>query len=356
MKKAAVITGHGLVSSFGDSTEANWQSLLAGYIGLRKEKVAGGYACPVGRIFQEGIFSDPEFVDLTRSTLKSPPMGWDWTRSATSWILCSAKGNITGLGHKGAYSLADSAKSIADDLKLINTPTCISTACTSSLAGIVLAVRMMKSGQYTHVAVTGCDLASDFVLNGFNRINAVSPEICRPYDADRKGINLATAAATIFLEWRSPKPGEIYLTGEATSNDGFHISRPKPDGAGLSDCIRRSCGTEIPDFICGHGTATLLNDNMESEAIARSGMATIPLFSIKGQIGHTLGACGVLETVVTAKCLQEDTILSSCGFKKPGTSAIINVSRKVQKRPLRSALNLSVGFGGGNAAIHLTKA
>jgi len=148
----------------------------------------------------------------------------------------------------------------------------------------------------------------------------------------------------------------VYISGEATSNDGFHISRPAPDGAGLSDCIRRSCEERTPDFICGHGTATILNDNMESEAIARSGFATIPLFSIKGQIGHTLGACGVLETIITAKCLQENTILQSCGFNSPGTSATINVAQQVTKVPLRTALNLSVGFGGGNAAVHLTKA
>ncbi len=357
MKKVAVISDHMAISCLGTSTAANWESLLTGQVGLREEKVLGGYTCPVGRIPGKRFSPESEFIDLIQETLKKPPVDWKWPCQRTGWILCSAKGNITALGrNNGAYSLADNAHTIASRLGLQHAPVCISTACTSSLAGVVLAVRMMKSGRYDRVAITGCDLASDFVLNGFNRLKAVSPTVCRPYDADRKGINLATAAATVFLEWRSPLPNEVYVTGEATSNDGFHISRPVPNGAGLSDCIRRSCGDEMPDFICGHGTATLLNDNMESEAVARSGMASIPLFSVKGQLGHTLGASGVLETIITTKCLQENTILASCGYDAAGTSAAINVSQQVQKKTLRTALNLSVGFGGGNSVIHLTKA
>jgi len=357
MKKVAVITGHSVVSCLGTSTATNWQALLEGRVGLREEQVLGGYTCPVGRIPGEGLSPGTEFTDLVHRTLEELPTSWSWRSPETGWILCSAKGNITALGlSDGEYSLADTAQVIAGELGLQRMPVCISTACTSGLAGIVLATRMMKSGKCDRIAVTGCDLASDFVLNGFNRLNAVSSSVCRPYDKNRKGINLATAAATIFLEWRAPLPDEVFITGEATSNDGFHISRPDPSGSGLRDCIHRSCGARVPDFICGHGTATILNDNMESEAVASSGMADIPLFSIKGQLGHTLGASGVLETIVTTKCLEENTILASYGYEFPGTSAEINITQQIEKKPLRTALNLSVGFGGGNAVIHLTKA
>ncbi|MEM9258505.1 MAG: beta-ketoacyl synthase N-terminal-like domain-containing protein [Bacteroidota bacterium] len=352
---AAVITAYEAQCCLGSSVEETWRSLRQGRVGLRPERVAGNYTCPVGRI--PTTAQEPPFSSLVHQTLQTSPLNWEWASSRTAWILCSAKGNVNALASgTGAYSLSETANTLAQELGMAQSPTNISTACTSSLAGIVLALRLLKGGRYDKIAVTGCDLASDFVLSGFNRIKAISSAPCRPYDATRNGINLATAAASIFLEWRKPRIGEVAVVEGNTSNDGFHISRPIPDGAGLASCIQRTCQEYVPDFICGHGTATILNDNMESEAIARSGMTSVPVFSIKGQLGHTLGACGVLETIITTRCLQEDVILPSVGFSTPGTTATINVAKQLTKKPLTSALNLAVGFGGGNAAILLNQA
>jgi 3-oxoacyl-[acyl-carrier-protein] synthase-1 len=353
MKSTAVITGHAAVTSLGESSEATWSALCTGEIGLQKERLNGGYVCPVGRT--KG--GRATFNDLLRQTLTKAPSTWRWAASDTVWILCSAKGNIEALAeNQDPYGLADCADILAYEIGLKRAPICFSTACTSSLVGLAHGVRLLRSGRASRVAVSGCDLASEFVLAGFNRIHAVSPERCKPYDADRKGINLATAAATVFLEWRAPQPGEIYIAGEATSNDGFHISRPDPNGSGLKDCIHRSRVGKVPDFICGHGTATVLNDNTESAAIAGSGLAAVPVFSVKGQLGHTLGACGVLETIITARCLEENTVLPSVGYHSTGTTTPINVLRQPLHEILTSGLNLAVGFGGGNAAILLNKA
>jgi|AntRauTorckE5430_2_1112549.scaffolds.fasta_scaffold00532_7 3-oxoacyl-[acyl-carrier-protein] synthase-1 len=353
MKPAAVITSHAAVTCLGENSDATWTALCLGEIGLREEPLGGGYVCPVGRI--KG--GRTTFNGLLRRTLTNAPSSWRWTASDTVWIVCSAKGNIEALaGRQGPYGLADCANILANEMGLKRAPICFSTACTSSLAGLAHGVRLLRSGRAGRVAVSGCDLASKFVLTGFNRIHAVSPVRCRPYDAERKGINLASAAATVFLEWRSPQPGEIYVAGEATSNDGFHISRPDPEGRGLKDCIRRSLSGTVPDFICGHGTATILNDDTESVAIAGSGLATVPVFSVKGQLGHTLGTCGVLETIITIRCLKENVILPSVGYDAPGTTAAINVLREPIQMPISSGLNLAVGFGGGNAAILLYKA
>lgn len=352
---AAVITGYEAQSCLGSSAEETWRALRQGRVGLHQEQVAGNHSCPVGRI--PTTTQEPVFSSLIRQTLRAHPPNWNWASTRTVWVLCSAKGNVSTLATgTGAYSIAETANILAQELGMTRLPINISTACTSSLAGIVLALRLLKSGRYDQIAVTGCDLASDFVLSGFNRIKAISSTPCRPYDAARNGINLATAAASIFLEWRKPRKGEVAVAGGNTSNDGFHISRPIPDGTGLANCIQRTCKQHVPDFICGHGTATILNDNTESEAIARSGVADVPIFSIKGQLGHTLGACGVLETIITARCLQEGVILPSVGFSAAGTTAAINVTKQLIKKPLSSALNLAVGFGGGNAAILLTQA
>ncbi|MBC6996642.1 beta-ketoacyl synthase N-terminal-like domain-containing protein [Neolewinella lacunae] len=357
MSAAAVITGHAALSCLGDSSAAIWTALRQGKIGLQAEETAEGIHCPVGRVSETGQGGEPEFTELLRRTLENPPPNWRWSDPQTTWILGSAKGNVAALQKgRGDYPLSASAQTVANTLGLVQPPICISTACTSGLAGIIHAERLLRSGKYRRVAVSGCDLASDFVLSGFNRIQAVSTTFCRPYDADRNGINLASAAATVYLEWRTPQAGEISIVGGATSNDGYHISRPSPEGTALQDCIRRSCGDQVPDFICGHGTATVLNDNTESEAIFSSGLAAVPTFSVKGQLGHTLGACGVLETIITQQCMEENTILASVGFARPGTTAAVNISRNIELKPIRNALNIAVGFGGGNAAILLRKA
>jgi len=185
MNNTAVISGHSILTCLGTSSTATWQALLSGKVGLKKEEVLGGYHCPVGRIPGWESVQKSEFDSLIRASLFNPPNGWDWSSPLTGWIIGSAKGNISTLAkEEGAYCLAKNAQFIARDLGLQHSPICISTACTSSLAAIVLAVRMMKSGQYRQIAITGCDLASDFVLNGFNRLKAVSSEVCRPYDAD----------------------------------------------------------------------------------------------------------------------------------------------------------------------------
>lgn len=353
MKPSAVITGHAAITCLGESSEGTWAALSEGEIGLQKEQIIGGYVCPVGRI--KG--ARPTFNGLLRQTLTKAPPAWQWAAPDTAWIVCSAKGNIEALAeNQEPYELSECATIIAKEIGLKRAPICFSTACTSSLAGLAHGVRLLRSGRAARVAVSGCDLASEFVMAGFNRIHAVSPERCRPYDADRRGINLATAAATLYLEWQPPQPGDIYVAGEATSNDGFHISRPDPEGGGLKDCIHRSLAGKIPDFICGHGTATILNDNTESAAIAGSGLAAVPVFSVKGQLGHTLGACGVLETIITVRCLEENTVLPSIGYNSQGTTSSINVLRQPGYAPLSSGLSLAVGFGGGNAAVLLNKA
>lgn len=353
MSSAAVIVGHTLISCLGENSSATWSALRAGEIGLQEEQISGGYVCPVGRL-QGGRTT---FNDLLRRSVNDAPSGWRWSGSGCAWIVCSAKGNVEALAdHEGAYGLADCAGAIAREMGMKQSPICFSTACTSSLAGLVHGVRLLRSGRTSRVAVSGCDLASAFVLAGFNRIHAVSPVRCRPYDAGRKGINLATAAATVYLEWRTPRADDIYVSGAATSNDGFHISRPDPAARGLQDCIRRSLSGKIPDFICGHGTATILNDDTESVAISSSGLGLVPVFSVKGQLGHTLGACGVLETIITARCLAENTVLASVGFHTLGTTAPIHVLQQTCLRPVTSGLNLAVGFGGGNAAVLLNKA
>lgn len=352
MNPAAVITSHAAVTCLGESSEATWTALSTGKVGLREERISESYVCPVGRISG----GRPSFAGLLRRTLAKAPPTWRWTAPDTVWIVCSAKGNVEALaGNQDPYGLAEGAELLAREMGLKRTPICFSTACTSSLAGLAHGVRLLRAGRAARVAVSGCDLASEFVLAGFNRIHAVSPVRCQPYDAARRGINLATAAATVFLEWRSPRPGEVYVAGEATSNDGFHISRPDPNGGGLKDCIHRSLSGTVPDFICGHGTATILNDDTESAAIAGSGLAAVPVFSVKGQLGHTLGACGVLETIITVRCLEENTVLPSAGYQSPGTTAAINVLRQPRHKPLSFGLNLAVGFGGGNAAVLLNK-
>ena len=164
----------------------------------------------------------------------------------------------------------------------------------------------------------------------------------------------------------SSKPNEldvfpsIKIIGGGLSNDANHISGPSRTGMELSVAVRQALreaqktSTEI-DFISAHGTATVFNDEMEAKAFYSLGMENIPLNSLKGYFGHTLGAAGVVETIMSVHSLLNNEVLASKGFDKLGVSQSINVCKELIKKPLASCLKTASGFGGCNAAIILQK-
>jgi 3-oxoacyl-[acyl-carrier-protein] synthase-1 len=219
---------------------------------------------------------------------------------------------------------------------------------------------VLQSGLYENAVVAGADLISRFVLSGFQSFQAISPEPCRPFDADRNGITLGEGAAALILSSNKQHSSEIRVCGGSVSNDANHISGPSRTGEELFQAIRnalKASGITAKDidFISAHGTATLYNDEMEAKAINLAGMQDVPVNSLKGYYGHTLGAAGLIESVVSIRSLKENLLLPTLGFRRPGTSKSIRVSDQPQTGSFSHCLKTASGFGGCNAALVFSK-
>lgn len=280
----------------------------------------------------------------------------------TLLIVSTTKGNIDVLEKKypqlnetRAY-LSEFAKTLADHFGFINSPLIVSNACISGLLAIIIGGRMIEAGHYKNVVVCGADLVTEFTLSGFKSFNALSEELCRPFDAHRVGINLGECAATIALS--SENISDIVLTGGSSANDANHISGPSRTGDGLFKAISgamNESGQGLPDFISAHGTATEYNDEMEAIAFQRSGLSAIPVNSLKGFYGHTLGAAGILETILSLLSLKNNTLIASKGFEELGVSVALPVLKENRNGTFTSFMKTASGFGGCNAAAIFRK-
>ncbi len=271
----------------------------------------------------------------------------------TVLILSSTKGNVELLGSPQDYSrdrlfLWKSADLIAGYFGLRKKPVVISNACISGVVALLMAQRMIRSGQCKQAIVVGADVVSNFIVSGFQSFLSLSEKPCRPFDELRDGLTLGEAAATVII---SGRPGEVELLGGAITNDANHISGPSRSGEGLLLAMEQTLkGKRNVDLISAHGTATVYNDEMESIALSRAGLETVPVNSLKGYVGHTLGAAGILETLVNVEAMKQDILVPTMGFSRPGVSGKINVVGEAGKRETGSMLKVASGFGGCNAA------
>ncbi len=242
----------------------------------------------------------------------------------------------------------------------------ISAACASSTAAIAKGASLIKSGRCDSVLVCCFDLVTEFVFSGFCSLQAMSPLPCTPFDKNRKGMSIGEGAA--YLLMMSPEKAKELnkksmgdLLGWAVSNDATHITRPDQDGKGLSLAIEQAlfeAGLDADDIsaVCAHGTGTFYNDSMELASYRDVfNNRVLPVFSIKGAIGHTLGAAGGIEAAVSLKCLKENSVPPTVGFKEPEDGAEGLVSSKVCKADVSYILSTNSGFTGVNAVIILGK-
>jgi len=288
----------------------------------------------------------------------------------TILVISSTKGNIplletTERGNpeiKDRIPLFGSAQRVAGYFGFINRPLVVSNACISGSLGIITGMRLIRSGRYKHAVVAGADLISKFVLSGFQSFQAVSPEPCKPFDKNRTGISLGEAAATMILSGKNeelPYPVIKVMDG-LTGNDANHISGPSRTGSELSYIIGKllqnvSVEASAIDFISAHGTATAYNDEMEAKAIDLAGMDAVPVNSLKGYYGHTLGAAGLVESIITIASMKEGIVLPTLGFREHGVSKPIHVNSSLLHKDLRYCLKTASGFGGCNAAVLFSK-
>ena len=285
----------------------------------------------------------------------------------TILIISSTKGNISLLesGTPGKelnkrIALTTSAKLVADHFHFVNQPIVISNACISGVLAIVTGMRMIQSGQYENAVITGADVISKFVLSGFQSFQAISDGFCKPFDAARAGINLGEGAGTVILSSQKKYSCGIKVSAGSVSNDANHISGPSRTGEPLYAAIRKTLNNadlspSVIDLISAHGTATVYNDEMEAKAITLANMQSVAANSLKGYYGHTLGAAGVIESVVSIHSMKEDIILPTMGFQNIGVTKPINICASLLKTSVKNCLKMASGFGGCNAAVIFSK-
>lgn len=272
-------------------------------------------------------------------------------------IISSTKGNIENLEKGGEYiSLAESAQRIASAVGVVTQPVTVCNACISGASAQLLAMRLLEAGRYDYAIVCGADCMNKFVVSGFSSLKALSYEPCRPFDIDRNGLNLGEAAATIIFS-KEDCEGEAWrLCAGAVRNDAYHISGPSKTAEGCYRAIKAvMSGAEKPALVSVHGTATLYNDQMETTALGRAGMEDVPVMALKGVYGHTLGAAGILETILSMCSADDGEALPSRGFSSLGVSGRISISSVAQPLKGISFLKIISGFGGCNAALRFSK-
>ena len=353
-----------IISPLGDTSEDNYQAVKAGKSAIR------AYA-PMTDGIPDGFMASlmsADFEDLVfRSAGKAIEVsGIHVADDRSVFILSSTKGAIEGLGKAADENLylGETAQRIATRLGFTTRPVVVCNACISGSAAMILASRLLQLGTYDHVIVCGADCPQRFIISGFQSLNAMSAEPCRPFDIERQGLNLGEAAATVVLSSRLPAGEQatdksdkrVWTIGHGhIKNDAFHISAPSKTAEGLLEALQQtmeSVGKDDLAFINAHGTATLFNDQMESIAIQRAALSDVPVNALKGYIGHSLGAAGVFETILCMKSVDDHTVLGTRGYEEMGVSGRVILSAEHSSTHKTGFIKMLSGFGGCNATLY----
>ncbi|HDM8197563.1 TPA: beta-ketoacyl-[acyl-carrier-protein] synthase family protein [Vibrio harveyi] len=229
----------------------------------------------------------------------------------------------------------------------------VSTACSSSGRVFITAQRLLKSGLVDAVIVGGVDTICRLTLNGFSGLEALSDKHCLPFDADRSGINIGEAASIMLL---SHTPAKVALLGAGDSSDAHHISAPHPEGLGAEEAMNKAlsnAGLTAEDigYINAHGTATPLNDSMESKAIFRCFGDAVSVSSTKPLTGHTLGAASATEAAIAWHILNYDLDLPVQHCANKAEDIEISLVEAPSKLGGKAILSNSFAFGGNNVSL-----
>ncbi|MEZ2445135.1 beta-ketoacyl synthase [Chitinophaga sp. RCC_12] len=370
------VVADNIVGPLGSTTRENFDQVLSGNSGIAQHNNAAYAAAPFyGAITtpaqldaftaNANVKGYTRFERLLVASIQSAlqQTAVTLTDARTGFIVSTTKGNIELLEQQpeGAVpplanmQLYTTAKKIAAHFNAANEPLVISSACISGLVAILTGKRLIESGRYDHVVVTGADVLTRFVLSGFQSFQAVSAVPCKPFDANRTGVTLGEGAATVILS-REKGNARFSLGAGAISNDANHISGPSRTGEELAAVMQlavNGSGLTAADigFVSAHGTATLYNDEMEAKALHHAGLAAVPVNSLKGYYGHTLGAAGLIEAIISMQAMKAGVVLPTKGFEIPGVSMPVNVHNTLLQKTSRHFLKTVSGFGGCNAAM-----
>ena len=365
-----------VVSPLGLTSAENYMNVKAGRSGLARFEEMGNVNSPfmLSRIdrsvidtlcdelgIPQGDYTFFEKMLLSSSVQAVRESGIDASSDRVLFIISTTKGNVALLDSRiKGYSpervlLGESARLVSRYFGNPNAPVVVCNACISGVCAQIEAMRALRSGCYDYAVVIGADEQSPFIISGFLSFKALTDTPCRPFDKDRTGLNLGECAATVVLKAvdDTVSDGWVLQCG-AIRNDANHISGPSRTGEGsylaLMEVLKES-GTEGLAFLNVHGTATAYNDEMESIAIYRAGLIDIPVTGLKGYYGHTMGAAGIMESILSMYAVQDGTVLATRGYAEQGVTYPVNVSSANRPAHGNRFIKLLSGFGGCNAAL-----
>lgn len=386
LKTITYIAADNIISPLGFTSESNFEELKNMRTGIQHIPTSAYSREPFyAAVIKEGLINEAfgqlnaaaaytkleKLIILSVSNALHQNPRIDVRSKKTMIILSTTKGNVNLLKKSEAGSvdkkrvyLWEMARVIGDYFQSPHRPLVVSNACISGVMGIILAKRLLETAAYENIIVCGVDILTEFVVSGFQSFKAVSPTIARPYDEARDGITLGEGCGTIILTNQKKNtpdtPAPILLKGGAVSNDANHISGPSRTGDGLLLAIEKTLGESYVspqqvDYISGHGTATIYNDEMEALAITDAKLAHVPMNSLKSYFGHTLGAAGVIESIMGLHSMRQNTLIGTFQFNKLGVSQPIHIIKNTQAASITTCLKTAAGFGGCNAAILFQK-
>jgi len=369
-----VVTDAVAVTALGNNLELLWQGLMAGETAIRpitrfpvdQDHYNAKIAAHIDDLKSSGGRS------MLQDLLDRLLLGMGPVPSDAALITATIKAGADHLesfcrGKPASFQdvlLSSVADIVGAKLSLISNGICISASCASSTIAVAHGAALIESGRTETVLVCCGDLITEYAFSGFSALKALSPFPCRPFDRDRKGLSLGEGAAALLLmnAARAQRENRDQLgtvLGWGIANDATHITAPAKSGRGLVQAVDQALRSakrkpEEITAISAHGTGTVYNDLMELNAFRQVfGERKVPMYSIKGAIGHTLGAAGGREIILALKTLSTRMVPPTVGFSNPEKGAEGQVSPGPQAVSGDYLLTTNSGFGGVNAALVL---
>ena len=373
MREVCISAAHA-VTGLGPDLDSLWRGVMAGESAIRPlTRFATGRYLSGNASWIEGLESESNRSGIF-SLLERLLDGFGSVPADAALITASTKGCIDAMERlqgglpcdPAEVPMAHLLRRISDRFGLISPGININAACASSTIAVARAASLIAAGRSEAVLVVCMDLVSEFVFSGFSALRALTPGVCRPFDRHRDGLTLGEGGAALLLmsrerARREGRPVLGVVAGWGAANDATHITAPARDGCGLIQSVRQALeraaiGPQQIAAISAHGTATQYNDQMELTAFRTLfGERSIPMNSVKGAIGHTLGAAGGIEIALGLKCLEAGRLPPTVGMLEPEEAGEGFLSRSVQPIEGRYLLSTNSGFGGVNAALILRR-
>jgi 3-oxoacyl-[acyl-carrier-protein] synthase II len=363
------ITGAGLVAPLGDNLTLTWDALLAERCINDHHPANGAPLCRLTTLattaaseaiavagWTKEMLASPETALLV-GTSKGPVQRWLTTPSDAIYNI-----RYVDLTQQGGFGIAEVTKEVASNLGLGHGPRlAYSAACASGLHALIQATAMLRSGIIRRaIVVAGEASVHALFIASFKRLGVVPADGigCRPFDQARDGFLMSDAAAAVCLETEPRHPEDVMIDGTAILSEASHLTAPDPSGRVLRRALNQVINARPVDLIHAHGTGTFLNDPIELAAIEsvldENHQISVPnIYSHKGALGHSLGASGLVATVLSVRMHMEGIIPGNIRTSIPLPTRRSKIDQSAARRPIQRSAVLAAGFGGTVAAISL---